>query len=155
MTMNNILQRYRRFVALVCLFVCVFTASAQPGSNEPMNPDWVAARDAVEAYFRAADSGHADRVRSVFHPSGRVEGVRKGALVSQSAEDFANRNFKGEPPAYAATIQRKIEWLDLSGPGAVARVTIKIGPDNTYTDYFILFKAEGAWKVGLKAFANP
>lgn len=155
MTSNKLLQSRMRLAALIYLLLFISVASAGPGSTASANPDFAAAREAVEAYFRAADSGRADSVRNVFHPAGRVEGVQRGTFVSWSADEFATRNFKGEPPASAATIQRTIEWLDLSGPGAVARVTIKIGADNTYTDYFILFKVDGAWKVGLKAFANP
>ncbi len=155
MTGNTLLQRGMRLATLMYLLLFVSIASAQPESAATTNPDLAAAREAVEAYFRAADSGLADNVRDVFLPTGRIEGVQSNAFVSWSADEFATRNFKGKPPASASIIQRTIEWLDLSGPGAVARVTIKIGADNTYTDYFILFKVDGAWKVGLKAFANP
>jgi Putative lumazine-binding len=154
MMSSKLLQRHMRLAALIYLLLFVSVASAGPGSTASANPDLAAAREAVEAYFRAADSGRADNVRSVFLPAGRIEGVQRGAFLSWSADEFATRNFKGKPPASAATIQRTIEWLDISGPGAVARVTAKLGT-NTYTDYFILFKAEGEWKIGLKAFANP
>jgi hypothetical protein len=144
-----------QFLGLFCAALLSSATLAQPGSTTHADPEWVAARDAVEAYFRAADSGRADNVRSVFLPGGRIEGVLGGEFVSWSADEFASRNFKGESPASAATVERTIEWLDVSGPGAVARVTIRIPTQSTYTDYFVLFKAKGEWKVGLKAFANP
>ena len=151
---NNALPRHVWPLVLICLLLFVGVGQAQPGSTAQANPELVAAREAVEAYFRAADSGNPDAVRKVFHDDGSIEGVLGGKFVSWSADEFANRNFKGEPPAFAATIQRKIDWLDLSGSGAIARVTVKIGPDKTYTDYFILFKLKGEWKVGRKVFAN-
>jgi hypothetical protein len=154
MMSNDFLQRYVRPAALICLLLFVSFASAQTGSTPGTNPDATAARETIEAYFRAADSANADSVRGVFLPAGRIEGVLGGAFVSWTAEDFAKRNFNGELPTNAAKIQRTIEWLDVSGPGAVARVTIKTGPNSIYTDYFILFKVDGEWKVGLKAFAN-
>jgi hypothetical protein len=94
-------------------------------------------------------------VRSAFVSNGRVEGVSQGKLLSWSADEFASRNFRGQAPANVATIQRTVEWLDVSGPGATARVKVKIGASDTYWDYFTLFKVEGEWKIGLKAFANP
>lgn len=115
----------------------------------------VGARRAVERYFAAADSGDPHTVRDAFWSSGRVEGVLGGKFVSWTAEEFATRNFRGQPPANTAAITRTVEWLDISGPGAVARVKVNIAPDAEYWDYFILFEVDSVWKIGLKAFANP
>jgi Putative lumazine-binding len=93
-------------------------------------------------------------VRSAFWPNARVEGVRGGKFLSWSADEFATRNSRGQPRT-GADLARSIEWLDVSGTGAVARVKVTIGPQNTYWDYFVLHKLSGQWKIGLKAFANP
>jgi hypothetical protein len=110
--------------------------------------------EAVQRYFLAADSGNADAVRGAFWPSGRVEGVGNGRFLSWTADDFATRNFRGQPNT-SRELTRTIEWLDISGTGAVARVKVSIGADTTYWDYFVLHKLGGEWKIGLKAFANP
>ena len=130
-------------------------AANQQTAQTASSPETTAVRAAVEAYFRAADSGEADRVRSTFLPNARVEGVLGGKFVSWTADNFATRNFRGQPPDYAATVQRSFEWLDVSGPAAIARVKVTIDPANVYFDYFSLFKVDGQWKIGLKAFANP
>ncbi len=119
-----------------------------------MSADTEPVRAAVERYFKAADSANADAVRSVFWPSGRVEGVGGGKFLSWSADEFATRNFRGQPNTNQE-INRTIEWLDVSGTGAVARVKVQIDKTKTYWDYFILHKINGDWKIGLKAFANP
>ena len=131
--------------------------SDAPGSHSlPTSPvDLLGARQAVEEYFRAADSGKAENVRDVFWPSGRFEGVSKGTLISMSGEEFATKNFKGQPPSYINNVKRTIEWVNVSGPAGVARVKIEIGTTAVYFDYFILYRVNGVWKVGLKAFANP
>jgi ketosteroid isomerase-like protein len=154
MKTENMRQHYVRRIAVIALLLFTAIASAKPGAASKTNPETTAARQAVEAYFRAADSGNADAVRNVFHPDGRVEGMLGGKFVSWTADEFADRNFKGKPPAYASTIRRKIEWLDRSGSSAIVRVTIETGPDNRYTDYFVLLKIEGRWKISRKVFAN-
>lgn len=116
--------------------------------------DRAAALAAVGRYFEAADSGSAEAVRRVFWPTGRVEGVGGGRFLSWSAEEFATRHFRGQPRFNKDTV-RTIEWLDVSGTGAVARVKVSIGASDMYWDYFVLHKLGGEWKVGLKAFANP
>lgn len=128
--------------------------AAQPQPRQDGGPERAAVRAAVERYFQAADSGSADAVRGVFWPGGRVEGVVGGRLLSWSADEFATRNFRGQPRA-AQDVVRTIEWLDVSGTGAVARVEVTIAAQDTYWDYFLLHKQAGQWKIGLKAFANP
>lgn len=130
--------------------------AAQPASATAgvASEEAAAVRMAVERYFQAADSGRADNVRSVFWRTGRVEGVAGKSFLSWSADEFATRHFRGQPKA-PSNLARTIEWLDVSGTGAVARVKITMGPETTYWDYFILHKMDGQWKIGLKAFANP
>jgi Putative lumazine-binding len=130
----------------------VVPAQAAPTATVATDAD--AVRTAVERYFQAADSGRADAVRSAFWPNARVEGVGGGKFLSWSADEFATRNFRGQPRT-GTDLARSIEWLDVSGTGAVARVKVTIGPQNTYWDYFVLHKLSGEWKIGLKAFANP
>lgn len=129
-------------------------AWAQPQPALAPTPERAAALAAVERYFQAADSGSADAVRGVFWATGRVEGVGGGRLLSWSADEFATRSFRGQPKPLGDII-RTIEWLDVSGTGAVARVRTTIGANDTYWDYFLLHKQAGEWKIGLKAFANP
>jgi hypothetical protein len=129
-------------------------ASAQTPPSLSSAADAGAARAAVERYFEAADSGSADAVRSAFWPSARVEGVGRGKFLSWSADEFATRNFRGQPRT-GTDLVCSIEWLDVSGTGAVARVKVTLGSQSTYWDYFVLHKVSGEWKIGLKAFANP
>lgn len=130
-------------------------ASAQPLASSPASdPERAAALAAVSRYFEAADSGSADAVRSAFWPTGRVEGVGGGRFLSWTADDFATLHFRGQPNT-RTDIARAVEWLDVSGTGAVARVKVSIGANSTYWDYFVLHKLGGEWKIGLKAFANP
>lgn len=131
------------------------SSTQAPAGRGVDSPEFLAARQAVERYFRAADSGDPQLVKDAFSPHGRVEGVLGGRMVSWTANEFADDNFRGKQPENAAAIKRTIEWLDVSGPGAVARVKIDIEPNRQYFDYFILFKTSGEWKIGLKAFANP
>lgn len=141
-------------VLTAALTLCLSPASAQPQPAPATSPERAAALAAVERYFQAADSGSADAVRKVFWPTGRVEGVGGGRLLSWSADEFATRNFRGQPSP-AQDMTRTVEWLDVSGTGAVARVRVSIGVNATYWDYFVLHKQAGEWKIGLKAFANP
>jgi hypothetical protein len=145
-------------IAQCSVFLIVTLASSawsQQPSASPATAETAAVRQAVENYFRAADSGSPDAVRNTFHATGRMEGVVSGKIRSMTADEFAKRSFNGTPYADAYKLKRNIEWINVSGPGAVAYVVTKLEPATTYYDYFIMFKADGEWKIGLKAFANP
>jgi hypothetical protein len=144
-------------LAAACLLpLAISSAHAQspPGPNSTTATENGPILAAVQRYFQAADSGSSDAVRSVFWPSGRAEGVGGGQFHSWSAAEFATRNFRGQPTNTNRELTRTVEWLDVSGTGAVARVKSTLGA-NTYWDYFVLHKLGGEWKIGLKAFANP
>ena len=128
------------------------TAGLNPPTQSAM--DMTDARQAVENYFRAADSGDPEKVRNTFLPSGRFEGVGEGKLISMSAEEFAAKNFTGQPPGYVNNVNRTTEWVNVSGPVAIARVKVEIGAA-AYFDHFILYRVNGAWKIGVKASASP
>lgn len=150
----------RQALASLLAFVAMLMLPASPAGAQPPAgaPDTAQERTkalaAVERYFDAADSGSPEGVRSAFWPTGRVEGVGGGRFLSWTADEFATRNFRGQPNTLK-DMARTIEWMDISGTGAVARVKINIGADDTYWDYFVLHKLQGEWKIGLKAFANP
>jgi Putative lumazine-binding len=135
-------------------FAPIASATTPPASDES-NVAQLAVQEAVERYFSAADSGNPDAVRATFWPTARVEGIVRGKLKSWTAHEFATQNFKGEPSGSTSDVKRTIEWIDVSGPGAVARVKVEIRPSQVYWDYFLMFQADGQWKIGVKAFANP
>jgi hypothetical protein len=151
--------RFMRSLTMTAAALALVGASAGAGyaqiplspASDPAMPE---ARGAVERYFNAADSGDPQAVRNTFWPDGRISGAINGQVVSWSAEDFANRNFKGTP-SNSTDVVRMIEWIDVSGAGAVARVKVTLPGDRQYRDYFTLIRSNGVWKIGLKAFANP
>ncbi len=94
-------------------------------------------------------------MRSTFSLTARIEGASAGKLLSWTVDESATRNFKGAPSANVSKIKRTIEWIHVSGLGAVARVVINIEPTAKYYDYFVMYKIDSEWKIGVKAFANP
>ena len=57
-----------------------------------------------------------------------------------SAEDEAKR-------------KRSIDQVDVTGNAAMARVTLDY-PSGTFTDYFVLLKVDGEWKIANKVWTR-
>ena len=118
-------------------------------------PDETAeARKPLEAYLKGHASGDGAYMRQAFLPSAHIEGIRDGKFLSWTAEEYI-AGFKGKPPADEAQRKRSIDAVDVSGNAAMARVTLDY-PNGTFTDYFVLLKLDGEWKIANKVWArNP
>lgn len=132
------------FLAALAL-LSVSTPAAQPSEESGV-------RAAIEQYFRGHATGSAAEMRKAFLPSAHIEGIRSGAFTSWTAEDYSSR-FTGKPAADEASRKRTIDSVDVSGNAAMVRATLVHGA-TTFTDYFVLLKVDGTWKIANKVYAS-
>jgi hypothetical protein len=134
-----------KLIAVALLVTLPGIAAAQTSQDEK------AVRAAVEQYFKGHATGSADEMRKAFLPTARIEVIRDGQLVSRTVDEFV-AGFNGKPAADEHTRQRTINHVELSGTAAMASVTLVHGA-TTFTDYFVLLKANDQWKIANKAYA--
>ena len=116
--------------------------------------DEAAARKPLEAYLRGHATGDAAYIRQAFLPTAHIEGIRDGKFLSWTAEEYI-AGFKGSPAMDEAQRRRSIDAIDVTGNAAMARVTLAY-PGGTFTDYFVLLKVDGEWKIANKVWTrNP
>lgn len=138
------LIRHLSFVTLLVIALAP-VASAQSADEQ-------AVRAAINQYFRGHATASADEMRKAFLPTAHIEGIRGGTFVSWTVEQYC-ANFKGKPPADEASRRRTIDSVDVSGTAAMARATLVHGA-TTFTDYFVLLKVNGEWKIANKVYAS-
>jgi hypothetical protein len=136
--------RYRSFITVLCL------ALAAPGAAQPSADKDV--RAAIEQYFRGHATGSAAEMRKAFLPTAHIEGVRNGTFTSWTAEEYSSR-FTGKPAADEASRRRTIDRVDVSGTAAMVRATLVHGA-TTFTDYFVLLRMNGEWKIANKVYSS-
>ena len=118
------------------------------------HPEENAVRIPLELYMRGHAEDSAEHMRAAFLPTARLESVREGPLTSWTL-DFYCQRFRNQPAADEAQRRRTIDWLDITGTSAMAKVTLVHG-SVTFTDYFVLLKTQQGWKIANKAFhAQP
>ena len=122
------------------------SAFAQQASED------VAARKPLEAYLQGHATGDPAYMREAFLPTAHIEGIRDGTFLSWTADEYI-AGFKGAPPADEAQRKRWIDRVDVSGNAAMARVTLDY-PSGTFTDYFVLLKVDGEWKIANKVWTR-
>jgi hypothetical protein len=88
-------------------------------------------------------------MRAAFLPSARLESVGRSADIVDAGRLLPALQHSGRTRPCAA----RIDWLDITGTSAMAKVTLEHG---AVTDYFVLLKTEAGWKIANKAFhAQP
>lgn len=108
----------------------------------------------LEQYLQGHATGDPAWMRRAFLPTAHIEGIREGGFTSWSLDEYC-RLFTGTPAADEATRQRRIDAIDIHGTAASAKATLIHGA-TTFTDYFVLLKVDGVWKIANKVYyAEP
>lgn len=110
----------------------------------------VAARRPVYNYFRGHHTGNARHFREVFLPTAHIEGNRDGKFVSWTLDEYCSL-FDGTPPENERLRVRTIDHTDVSGDSAIVKATLD-HIDTVFTDYFLLVKVDGEWKIANKVY---
>ena len=142
-------------IALGSLILVVNQAIATEPKSTPQSAtetdDKALARKPLEAYLQGHATGDAAHMRLAFLPTAHIEGIRDGKFVSRTLEEYL-AGFDGKPAEDEARRRRRIDTIDISGNAAMARVTLDY-PTATLTDYFVLLKVDGEWKIANKVYS--
>ena len=109
-------------------------------------------RAAVNQYFRGHATAQRDTMAAAFLPTAHIEGNRDGVFTSWTVNEYAGR-FTGRPAADEANRKRTIDRIEVSGTAAMASATLVHGA-TTFTDYFVLLKVNGQWKIANKVYSS-
>jgi len=108
------------------------------------------ARMPLESYIRGNANRDPAYISAAFLPTARIDGLRDGKPISRTTEEFAS-GFSGKPADDEALRKRRIDRIDLHGNAGMAQVTLDY-PTITFTDYFVLLKVNGEWKIASKVY---
>jgi len=149
-------MRPRLFCALIaCALIGATSAVAQtPVSAKTAQnaAEDAGVRVAIGNYLQGHATGDPAYFRKAFLPTAHIEGVRNGVFTSWTLDDYCAL-FKGVPAADEASRTRTIDLVDISGDAAMAKATLNHGA-TVFTDYLVLLKVDGAWKIANKVYAG-
>ena len=99
---------------------------------------------ALKPYIDGAKTGDGAFIRSNFFPHARIVGSVHGEMEKSTPDEFeAVIDGLGAAPG----LKHHIAWIDISGPAAAAKVEFQDWGGFRFTDFFVLYKVDGEWKV--------
>lgn len=100
-------------------------------------------------YIEGTANGEPDRLRKAFHPDFNLYTVTtEDSLLSRSGEAYISNVKEG---VKANRIGRIIS-IDYEKDAAIAKAEIVVPNWRVFTDYFLLLKYEGSWKIVHKSY---
>ena len=101
-------------------------------------------------YIEGTANGEPDRVRRAFHEDLNLYHVKNDSLQVWDGTEYVNNIKAGEKN----TRQGKIMSVDYENDAAMAKIEILIPGWRIFTDYLLLLKIEGQWKIIHKSFTS-
>ncbi|NJO03043.1 MAG: nuclear transport factor 2 family protein [Bacteroidia bacterium] len=111
--------------------------------------EYTAIAEALQPYLDAARTGNGSGMRSVWFDHAHIVGSLDGNFINVDAQAFANfiDEVGGSP-----NVQARIVSIDYAGRAASARVEFLDWGGVRYTDFFVLYKQDGQWKISGKVY---
>lgn len=125
-------------------------AEAQAQAEEAQSfQDYEAVAKALHPYIEAARTGDGKLSRTAFLDHARIVGSVGGEYFDPDADAFAEIVTQG---GASVDVQHRIVWIDISGPAAAAKVEFVNWGGLRYTDFFVLYRKNGEWKISGKVY---
>ena len=100
-------------------------------------------------YIEGTANGEPERLRKAFHPDFKLYTVSDSdSLLIRSGEKYV-ANIK---PGEKANRIGRIISIDFENDAAMAKAEIVVPGWRIFTDYFLLLKYEGSWKIVQKSY---
>ncbi|WP_394748868.1 nuclear transport factor 2 family protein [Spongiimicrobium salis] len=111
--------------------------------------EYKAIAKALQPYIDSARSGDGKLIRSVFYDHTHIVGSMDGEFKNLDADTFGEvMDTLGE----SKDVQNHIAWIDISGPAAAAKIESTNWLGYRFTDFLVLYKKDGEWKISGKTF---
>jgi hypothetical protein len=130
------------------LGLCLLAGLQGRAQNPTEQSDFQLITETLLDYIEGTANGEPERLRSAFHPSFNLYTVTKDSLWIRSGEQYISNIKAGEK---SNRIGRIIS-IDYEKDAAIAKAEIIVPNWRIFTDYFLLLKYEGAWKIVQKSY---
>lgn len=111
--------------------------------------EYNAVAEALQPYIQSAKSGDGKKIRTPFYDHAHIVGSIDGEFYNADLDAFEKSVASGGP---SPDVEHRIAWIDISGPAAAAKVEFINWRGFRFTDFFILYKQGGQWRISGKVY---
>ena len=134
-------------ILLVFLLSITINVKAQTKNSES---EIALITETLMNYIDGTANGEPEKLKKAFHPDFNLYTVSNDTLRVRSGEKYVSNIKEGEK---SNRIGRIIS-IDHENDAAIAKVEIVIPNWRIFTDYFLILKYEGSWKIVQKSYTS-
>jgi hypothetical protein len=139
------MQKIHYLIIGLLIFSCLNTVAQIENSNSEVEQ----IRATIMDYIEGTANGQKERLRRAFHPDFNLYTVTdKDSLRIRSGDKYIADIKEGEKSNRIG----KILSIDFEKDAAIAKAEIVVPNWRIFTDYFLLLKYEGSWKIIHKSY---
>ena len=143
-----------KFVTTVLLTLLIglnASASSKVTKKDEVNSfnEYDAVVEALQPYIKSAKTGNGKVIRTAFYEHAHIVGSVNGQFYNSDLNSFEKSVSEG---GSSPDVKHRIAWIDISGPAAAAKVEFINWGGFRFTDFFVLYKHEGQWKISGKVY---
>jgi len=131
----------KKTILLLAIFISTLSVNAQTEKEKIKKP--------LLDYIEGTANGEPDRLKRAFHPDFNLYFVKNDSVNAWSGKGYISNVKQGRKSNRIG----KIISVDFANDAAIAKIEIDM-PDRKrlYTDYLMLLKVKGEWKIIHKSF---
>lgn len=127
----------------------MFTGIFSEAQTENSESEITQITETLMDYIEGTGNGQPERLREAFHPDFKLYTVtEEDSLRIRSGEKYISNVKEGEKTSRVG----RIISIDYEKDAAIAKAEILIPGWRVFTDYFLLLKYEGSWKIVQKSY---
>lgn len=131
------------------LAICLLLSGIQARAQVDSKTEIALITNTLMDYIEGTANGEPERLRKAFHPDFKLYAVSDtDSLLVRSGEKYV-ANIK---PGEKANRIGRIISIDFENDAAMAKAEIVVPGWRIFTDYFLLLKYEGSWKIVQKSY---
>ena len=133
----------------ILLFIFVFAATfSVKAQTENSQSEIAQITQTLMDYIDGTANGEPDKLKKAFHPDFNLYTIMNDSLRVRSGKKYVSNIKQGKK---SNRIGRIIS-IDYEKDAAIAKAEIVIPDWRIFTDYFLLMKYEGSWKIVQKSY---
>lgn len=131
---------------IICFLI--FISSNSFAQNQKEKSDYDQISETLMDYINGTANGDTAQVRKAFHPDFNLYTVTKDSLWIRSGEQYISNIKIGEKNNRIG----RIIAIDYEKDAAMAKAEIAVPDWRIFTDYFLLLKYKGRWRIVQKSY---
>lgn len=133
-----------KLILTAILLFTLVTANCQEQSQSEIQQ----ISETIMLYIDGTANGEPDKLKKAFHPDFNLYTITSDSLLIRSGREYISNVKKGEKNNRIG----RIISIDYEKDAAIAKAEIIIPNWRIFTDYFLLLKYKGEWKIVHKSY---